>query len=205
MVQKRDVNFTFEAIYNYTLISDDNEFKIASSEELDSMDLSKLEKRIINLPKGVRLNTNSEAWNNFIDTVNAMDELLELRGFDGLGDSEINKEDSESTYRGIVFPVVKTVGDTTYNGKIENFIRVAVQHETRSSRINRASKMEDSANSEEAKALNNGNPLEVGEFESIVVKCTVTGEDEASLPNKQFYTYADPVRYLDEVLDRWEL
>lgn len=177
--------------------------KVAASEAFDSMDLSHLELPVINVPEGMRLDTDSEAYSLFLDAVDAMDDLLSRRGFQVLGESEDGKSDTESVYRGIVVDAVKALDGERLHVKMENGLRVSAHPETRSMRRGRLKKIQKSANSEEARALNGGKPLEVGSFDSIVVRCTASEQGKANVPNKEFYSYKDTIEWLDHVLDTW--
>lgn len=194
----KDLKIDIEVIYN--VVSND----IAASTELDSMDLQILDKQIVNFPDATELDTNSDAYKNFIEFVNKVDELLELRGYDVLGESEYTKTDSESQYRGIVFNTVKDINNVHISGKIMNTLRLAGHKETRGSRRTRPAKLEKGANSPEAKALNRGEPLIVGEFQSIRIKCSVPDESKANISNKEFYSYLDAIKCIDQILDEWD-
>ena len=197
-----DYDFYIELVVSYTLPDD---LKLAASSELDLMDLSILDKQIVNFPEDkVEIDTNSEAYKNFIEFVNKVDELLELRKFEVLGESEKAWHDSESTYRGILINLAKTLSENHISGKIMHTLRLSGHKESRSSRRTRAQKLEDAANSEEVKALNSGNSAIVGEFESIRIKCTVSDPSKSKISNKEFYSYLDAIHCIDAILDNWD-
>lgn len=200
-LKQNKIQFTIFVDINYSFQKD---ISLAASSELDSMDISDLQKPIVNFVKGMPFDINSEVYKNFIEFVNKVDELLEKREFEFLGESERQDSDSESIYRGIVLNISKDTPFNHISGKIENTLRLSGHRETRSSRRTRGEKQKAAAESEEAKALNNGEPLIVGEFQSIVVKRTVKFSDKVNIENKEFYTYVDALRCVDQILDRWD-
>ena len=209
---KRKV-INFEVVINIDYVH--YSAKIAASKELDSMNLSEFDERIVNFPDDVPYNTktneymrfimNTDAYKKFIKLVNKIDELLELRHYDILGESEFTKTNTESKYRGVVMNVSKDLdSDTHLSGKIMHTLRFSGHKETRTSRRTRWKKISDAANSDKAKEIGGGEPLPIGEFESFVVKCTVDSKEFAKIENKEFYTYADIIRCVDKVLDELE-
>ena len=72
-----------------------------------------------------------------IHFVNRVDELLELRGFEFLGESDFTKTDSESKYRGILFNISKDIREIHIFGKVMHTLRMSGHKETRSSRRTR--------------------------------------------------------------------
>lgn len=198
-----DIEFNLKLEIRYVIT--DYQKSLAASSELDSMDLSNLDTQIINIPdySDFKDIVNTEAYKKFIEFVNKVDELLELRNFEVLGESEKTDRDSESEYRGIVVNVVKVTDDLHVSGKIEHILRLFGHKESRTSRRNRADKQQKAANSPEALALNNGNPLEIGEFESIRVMCIASEPAKANIKNKEFYSYLDALQCVDGILDFW--
>lgn len=195
------IEFKIDLVITYNLAIDSN---VAASIELDSMDLSSLDFQILNFPSDRPVDKDSEIYKKFIDLVNKVDELLELRNFTVLGETEDMKSDWESEYRGIVLNVSKDLpGGIHVFGKIMNTLRVSGHKETRSSRRTRNDKIEYRAGSEDARELNSGEPLVPDKFESIVVKCTVSDQSHAVIPNKEFYSYRDVIIYVDQLLDQW--
>lgn len=141
----------------------------------------------------------------FIEYVNKVDELLELRRFDVLGESETTRSDYESVYRGIVSNVSKDSKDGTHIfGKVMNTLRLSGHSETRSSRRSRNSKLQDRASQPDAKMLNEGDAIEVRDSDSTVIRYKVASQEEAVIPNKEFYSYLDALKYVDQLLDMWE-
>lgn len=195
----KHVNIEIEVLYATKYMN------VAASDILDGMDLHSLDKQIVNFPENAdEIDVNSEAYLNFIEFVNKVDELLELRNYDVLGESEYTETDSESKYRGVVFNAAKDINNIHLSCKVMNTLRLAGHKVTRSSRRNRAAKLERGANSPEAKALNNGQPLVVGEFESIRIKCSVPDASKANISNKEFYSYLDAIKCVDDILDVWD-
>ena len=200
-LKQNKIQFTISVDINYSFQKD---IGLAASSELDSMDISDLQKPIVNFVKDEPFDTNSEVYKNFIKFVNKVDELLEKREFEFLGESERQDSDSESIYRRIVLNISKNTPLGRISGKIENTLRLSGHKETRSSRRTRSEKQKAAAESEEAKALNNGEPLMVGEFQSIVIKRTVKFSDKINIENKEFYTYVDALKCVDQILDSWD-
>lgn len=196
------VTIKIDIAVNYS-IANESSLSVAASKEFDSMDLSSLSRPIINLPQGQRINTHSEAYNNFIEAVNKIDELLELRGIEVVGEHESDLDDSEATYRELLFNCVKDVDGVYYSITIANFLRIAAHKETRSSRRDRSTKLENAVNSGSSKKANNGVTPEVGEFQSIVVRASVSDPSKTNIANKEFYTYRDAVECVDRILDTW--
>ena len=177
--------------------------KLAASTEFNLLDVSKLDKQIVDFPEGYSIDRNSEAYKNFIEFVNKVDELLELRQFDVLGESDSEHLDFESVYRGIVFNICKDVDDKHISGKIEHIIRISGHKESRSSRRKRLVKHTESTESEEALKLNFGKPLQIRQFQSIVIKCKVSDKSKSHIENKEFYSYLDALKCVDQILDSW--
>lgn len=206
------INFELSIELNYTYL-DDN-LSIAASKELDSMDISDLSGKIVDFPNNIPYTPNSDeyfkaivktkAYKKFVILVNKVDRLLELRGYDILGESEFTKTGTESKYRGIVLNISKDVGDTHLSGKVMHTLRFSGHKETRTSRKTRWDKIGKAAESKAARDLNNGKPLEVGQFESFVVKCTAKSQELAKIENKEFFSYTDIIRCVDLAIDRLE-
>ena len=190
---KIHIDVTYRTIYGGKLIA---------SSELDGMDVSSLDRPIINYVKEDMLDSESGVYKQFIEFVNKVDELLDLRGFTYLGESEHEDSNSESTYRDVVINVSKDTELGHVSGKVLHTLRLSGNRETRSSHRNRLDKQKCTAKSPEALKLNNGKPLIVGEFESIRVGCTVKSQDETNIENKEFYTYLDTLKCVDSILDR---
>lgn len=180
---------------------------LAASQELDSLDVTALRNPIVNFPENPPLDVKADYYINFIEFVNKVDELLELRHFEVLGERDIlntPSTTSESVYRGILFTVLKHSDGARVHGKIMNTLRIAGHKATRSSRRTRQAKLEQVATSPEARMHNSGRPLVVGEFESIHVHCSVETPSASNVSNKEFYSYVDALQYIDQLLDEWE-
>lgn len=150
-----NVELSIEVNYAYTF-SD-----IAASKELNSMDLSELDKEIVNFPIDKKISIQSAAYKQFIKFVNKVDELLEKRGFEILGESEKDRSKDESVYKGIIFNVSKDTATKHISAKILHTLRVSGHKSTRQSRRVRQEKISRAANSKDALLINNGEPLTI--------------------------------------------
>lgn len=191
-----------ELVVNYSLTNSVSQ-PLAASKEFDEIGLSSLDKPIINLPTGQRINTHYEAHSNFIETVNKVDELLERRGIEVVGETEHESIDSESTYREILLNASKDTDSMHYSIAVANFLRLAARKETISSQRNRQTKLENAVDSEESKDANNDQSPEIVEFQSIIIQASVSDPSKVNISNKEFYTYKDAIQCVDEILDTW--
>lgn len=196
------VECNISIVFNYKLV-DMRDMDVAASNAIDKLDLSSLNVPIINSPVGITINTNSEAWRKFIEAVNMIDKLCEVRGITIVGESESNKEDSESVCRSVLMNLVKDVRGVHYSIKQENVLRVAGHKETREARRNRGRKQQEAAESPEARKLNDGNPLVVGKFQSIVVRATASDPSMAEIEDKELSSHKDVVLCVDKIFDDW--
>ena len=185
MMKNRNIQFALEIILNYiaTQYSDCN-------------------KVVSDVPNTIDID--SEAYQQFLIFVNKVDELLELRFFEVLGESDSvfkYESGSESVHRRIIFNVAKDLDESIHvSGKIVFNLRLPDSTETEANEQTRENNKHRVQESGIARTLNADDTLVEGNFGPIVVRYTASHKNATILDN-EFYSCMDTLKCVDNILD----
>ena len=173
--------------------------KIENESGTDPSTIPMLYLPVVTRPFGKSISFDSDCFNHFTEFVNRVDEMLEIKEYEIVGESTDSSDfkESKSIFRNDTLNYCKNTTEAHLSGKITSSLIYIPMPE---GIVTAKKSMQYKGN--DIYMQNNVDSIEYGMFQSIVVSNTITGLDESIQEfNKMSFTNCiDALKYLDCIL-----